>query len=600
MKREIPTGVFITGVNLPDHDEIFSQLHRTLLKITPYISRLCSKSCPNLKMILKEAIIQIMVCDNEQISKSTPNGLNLNSRNGNPTLSTFSEWYQLMESGDEKRPVIFIFEDFECFQPSALQDFITICNLHIDDFPIILLFGISTLPDIVHKLLPYSITSCLCIEKFHAQPSITYLLEAINRIILTDDIPFKLGPQVFQFLYEHFLFHDFSLKNFIFGLKFCMMDHFYENVLSVLCSNSNYDTIREFSHQQLEIIRKLPSFRNYAERQSGEDLRKLLINDEFAVEILCEKLQEFKSYHAHFFPVLRCLSALVLKLPGFPLGKKCRDVYEHCLKTNVWELDLYQRVLKIASFISKDNLISLLEECIEQLSSASANSGEVFDNFSKYVTSLQGLLNDFEELSEVAVHFTDDRSSKLTSNVKDRFELKEKLKIAVYKRKETPFEKFRELAICSLDKMFKEHLSCPSTKVLHEIFYYDDVNIVKQRLRGCPRVAIQTALNDPHYYFNCSCCEIEADCIQDTLPDISVVFKLHLECGRLINLYDWLQAFITVIEPQLATSKKANNEKQQLLQARFIQSVSELQFLGFIKSSKRKTDHISRLTWGSC
>ena len=31
--------------------------------------------------------------------------------------------------------------------------------------------------------------------------------------------------------------------------------------------------------------------------------------------------------------------------------------------------------------------------------------------------------------------------------------------------------------------------------------------------------------------------------------------------------------------------------------ARFIRSVSELQFLGFIKSTKKKTDHVQRLTW---
>ena len=32
-----------------------------------------------------------------------------------------------------------------------------------------------------------------------------------------------------------------------------------------------------------------------------------------------------------------------------------------------------------------------------------------------------------------------------------------------------------------------------------------------------------------------------------TLPDISVAYKLHLECGRLINLYDWLQSFSAVV-----------------------------------------------------
>lgn len=34
--------------------------------------------------------------------------------------------------------------------------------------------------------------------------------------------------------------------------------------------------------------------------------------------------------------------------------------------------------------------------------------------------------------------------------------------------------------------------------------------------------------------------------------------------------------------------------------ARFIRAVSELEFLGFIKSTRQKTDHVARLTWGGC
>ena len=36
---------------------------------------------------------------------------------------------------------------------------------------------------------------------------------------MTAKFPFKLGARVFRFLYENFLFHDFSLQNFARGLK---------------------------------------------------------------------------------------------------------------------------------------------------------------------------------------------------------------------------------------------------------------------------------------------------------------------------------------------------------------------------------------------
>ena len=605
VKNEIPTGVFITGVNMPDHDAIFSQLQCNLFTITPYVSRLCSKSCPNIKMIVKEATSQIMEMEYGSDQEDDSELAKFNPRKGNMTFGIFKQWYELREAhrGDKKRPVVLILEDFESFQPKTLQDFVTICSLYVDKFPIVLLFGIATIPAVVHQLLPRSISSCLCIEKFHAQPAINYLLEVIDHIFMSTTFVFKLGPKAFQYLYENFLFHDFSLQNFIFGLKFSMMDHFYGNPLSVLCSKSNANVIHELSHEQLEVVRKSSSFRRYAEQQSVEELRLLLLNDEHTIKVVSEKLKDMNSYHHHFFPVLRCLASLVSKLPGYPMGKKCRDVYEHCLKTSVKELDIYHQAIKMAAFLAKDELVPVLEECVELLNSAFKKNMVVCKDFKEHVQAIKSSLLNFEELSKQnsIIASTDGASCKVVSSVTSRFELQEKLKNAVYNRKrESPFEKARESAISMLDKMFQKYLCCPAEQMLHEIFYYDQVETVKQRLSGCPRIAIQTALNNPRYYLNCSCCDIEAGSIQDTLPDISVAFMLHLECGRLINLYDWLQAFATVTEPAAKAMKKAKNDEQQALQARFIQAVSELQFLGFIKATKRKTDHVARLTWGSC
>ncbi len=98
-----------------------------------------------------------------------------------------------------------------------------------------------------------------------------------------------------------------------------------------------------------------------------------------------------------------------------------------------------------------------------------------------------------------------------------------------------------------------------------------------------------------------------------------IVYKLHLECGKLINLYDWLQAFVAVVCPDAddtGTGASASKDKGKgkgngkgahgggsaapsaELQARFIRAVTELQFAGFVKPSSRKTDHVTRLTWG--
>ena len=103
------------------------------------------------------------------------------------------------------------------------------------------------------------------------------------------------------------------------------------------------------------------------------------------------------------------------------------------------------------------------------------------------------------------------------------------------------------------------------------------------------------------------------------MPDLCIVYKLHTECGRLINLYDWMLSF-NAIQKKVSTNKcyvfneykwrqilfnfykqddeEDNEEIEPIIQARFIRAVAQLQLLGFIQSSKRKTDHVARLTWG--
>jgi len=130
---------------------------------------------------------------------------------------------------------------------------------------------------------------------------------------------------------------------------------------------------------------------------------------------------------------------------------------------------------------------------------------------------------------------------------------------------------------------------------LYELFVFDDVKSVRQHIMGAPRAAVHTALHNPQLYLQCTCCTLDDPTqVIPTLPDISVAYKLHLESGHMINLFDWLQAFNII---HLPNHDDEADEIKPEIQARFVRAVAELQFLGYIKSSKRKTDHVARLTW---
>lgn len=81
---------------------------------------------------------------------------------------------------------------------------------------------------------------------------------------------------------------------------------------------------------------------------------------------------------------------------------------------------------------------------------------------------------------------------------------------------------------------------------LSNCFCYNNIDNTKEHLFNMQRIAIHDALINPFKYFS----QLNANGLtvmnknkndKDLLP-ISVIYKLFLECGHMINLYDWLQA----------------------------------------------------------
>ena len=63
------------------------------------------------------------------------------------------------------------------------------------------------------------------------------------------------------------------------------------------------------------------------------------------------------------------------------------------------------------------------------------------------------------------------------------------------------------------------------------------------------------------------------------------------------NFQCWLYIVNNDIDPDDKEPVEEGKVVSERMHARFSHAVSELQFLGFIKPSKRKTDHVERLTF---
>ncbi|KAJ1962061.1 Origin recognition complex subunit 3, partial [Dispira parvispora] len=150
-----------------------------------------------------------------------------------------------------------------------------------------------------------------------------------------------------------------------------------------------------------------------------------------------------------------------------------------------------------------------------------------------------------------------------------------------------------DAAYDAIHQLFTRTLVCYDQLPWYEIFYYGNERLLKRAFTAQPRASLQTALGQPWLYMHCACCppHEDGDTILPTLQDTCTLYKLYLECGRMINLYDWFMAFSSIKE------KEPHQPSSKELQARFIRSVSELQYLGFLKSTSRKTDHVLRIVW---
>ncbi|XP_020496380.2 origin recognition complex subunit 3 isoform X1 [Labrus bergylta] len=626
---EIPTAALVLGVNVPDHDMTFQSLSDLLQQsVSPHVASVQAKECGALKHLMKRVLERLMgtavtVDDDEEEEEAEHANTPLH-KSVHCSLSTLCDWYNAktkksssdtpgkkrsspVREDPQQPPVVIIFKDLEAFNPRVLQDFILICSRYIQRLPLMFIFGIATSPSTIQRILPHSVSSLLCIELFQSLSCTQHLATVIDKLILTPHFPFKLNGKVMQVLVSIFLYHDFSVRNFIKGVQLALLEHFHSQPLSVLCCKKKEAllNVMQLSQSDLERIRQLPSFERYVEKQEPQEQLNLSTDDTH-LKVVCQKLvKELRKYHKNYYPILRCLHTLTTSLPRYPLGKQIRELHITCLEKNVWEYEEYQSAMKLLKMLAKDELIALLQRCVEILQPVKSK------RMKNAWVQLEELLAKLKQLDTVVAEAPPCVEESLTSPVKnlgkktDLFQLqKTLLEMNETRRakKLSPFEVLRNEALEFIDGLVKTHLATPESQTLNEVCYYSSSATVRRHLNATPRTSIQAALNSPYYYLQNNSLITEDGSVSNAAPDICVVYKLHLECGRLINLYDWLEAYSTVVSAAEGNNPDSDSfgKVDEVKHARFIRAVSELEFLGFIKSTKQKTDHVARLTWGGC
>lgn len=120
-----------------------------------------------------------------------------------------------------------------------------------------------------------------------------------------------------------------------------------------------------------------------------------------------------------------------------------------------------------------------------------------------------------------------------------------------------------------------------NTLYLYEHFFFENSSLLEQVFQPNIRSCVENTLAEPHITSS------STDSNANTPPHIAILYQLYRESPVVINTYDLFQAFHEYI--------KSEDESETL--AYFLQGISELKSMGFLKDSRRQYESVEKLLW---
>ena len=245
-----------------------------------------------------------------------------------------------------------------------------------------------------------------------------------------------------------------------------------------------------------------------------------------------------------------------------------------------------------------DTLISLkrsksnvLQECFNAVQEVRTKDGphiHVVDS----VTSLTNLMAQMSDDTVLRSGYDIQHSNLRTTIVAQKVELSRHA--AKITADEAAYTKIVDDFVAKVELFFKSSFVNPQQVLLHEVFIYDVKTLHREVFMPRPRFAIERALSSPHDYLGCICCDSAAEGLSASQPATSIVYQLYLESGNVINTADLWSAFWTIVGPAESGNE---DEEREIALALFSRALAELIYLGIIKNSRKKADHLAKLSW---
>lgn len=582
----IPTGIISTGPDAYAHASIIEQLSR---KNNPEKRRnfvsLSASTGANLKALLK-AIIQKATARNEGIDDEDEDEVTTHKKGAkllNYDLQILADYVR--ERGLQQ--VVLSIQDTEAFDSDLLSEVIELLGFWQDRIPFVCLFNIATSVEFLQARLTKGAVRCLKGRLFDVANSMDEI-EQVFEAVTHPDSPLWIGANLMSSVLERQRDYIQSIDSFVEAVRYAYMSCYYANALSVFL-NPNIKS-KDVPADHVEAAQNVDSFREFCrkllEKSEVHRLRSILDSKDVFLKLVTESVREGREALASMKAALIVLQELQRHVQGTQVMPKSK-LYNQAM-TNKLNGSTLIRSLLLSIRKTPSNTATEIMDAVTKLDLPE----DVKTRCSEIQKELSAIVKGQSNGSQPLRSEDDLQNSTLrTTVVAQKVELsKQKSTLSKQDAAYTAIlRQFTDL----LEDYFNKSFVDPKSLLFHEILIYDLKSPHKEVFTPRPRHAVERALAAPHDYLDCDCCAPGKDdgdeaTLAASQPATAVLYQLYLESGSLINASDLWQAFQAVM---------GDDKTEEQNMALFQRALAELRYLGLVKGTRKRVDHVAKVAW---
>ncbi|EIM87468.1 uncharacterized protein STEHIDRAFT_55712, partial [Stereum hirsutum FP-91666 SS1] len=525
-------------------------------------------------------------------------------------------WYRaLKECTREDRPspqLAVMMHDFEQFDDAVVRDLFYICSLHVPEVPLLFLLSLSSppAPSYLHTTYPRSMLSLMRLQIFSLPSGIEILEKLVEETFF--DLAFEpdvmVGPTTLEYLIDFFTRHTSSVDGFTTVLQLAHMKHF-EDPLAVF-THREHSLAEEilgqpeaFGFLDTLLSRCLPSSQPSdnlktarprpiqhkgnppnGNRQPPSDIPSLLSTVRNAHD-------DFRTLVRRFRVALRTMR--VVQMAMVALGHKTDGTgagLALLAEALAGGRDFDRYIRGLGRMVNARGRVEQTLQWLEQEPDAASDDNPFESDGDIFATSGRSEAEGAEAVNGAPPSLARSMGEWLarfwTDNIIDLEEAK-----------------------------------------LWDVWYMGSTPFPSEIINPSTRASIIAGLLNPHDFSTAAESNLNETSGQSQtrrialweLPDTSILFRRYLEAGRMINVYDWYESFGQILETQKQHQRQAQKvhdggseaddqehdddveaeaedeeEWKMHVQARFMRALHELDYVGLVKHTGRKADHVMR------